>query len=81
MKYGKTLKLIRDKKAYTLDHVADEIGISTDKLTHIENQPEAPDTETLTKLADFIKSLYILLSIFPLTIISTVIKMSKEGKN
>jgi len=52
MKYGKTLKLIRDKRVYTLDHVANEIDISTDKLTHIENQPEAPDTETLTKLAD-----------------------------
>lgn len=52
MKYGKTLKLIRDKRAYTLDHVANEIGISTDKLTQLENQSEAPDTETLTKLAD-----------------------------
>ncbi len=52
MKYGKTLKLIRDKRAYTLDHVANEIGISTDKLTQLENQPEAPDIETLTKLAD-----------------------------
>ncbi len=52
MKYGKTLKLIRDKRAYTLDHVANEIGISTDKLTQLENQPEAPDTEILTKLSD-----------------------------
>jgi len=52
MQYGKTLKLIRDKRAYTLDHVANEIGISTDKLTQLEKQQEAPDAETLTKLAD-----------------------------
>lgn len=52
MKYGKTLKLIRDKRAYTLEYVTNEIGISANKLTELENQQEAPDTETLTKLAD-----------------------------
>jgi len=52
MKYGEILKLIRDKRAYTLDYVANEIGISTDKLTQLENQPQAPETESLTKLAD-----------------------------
>ena len=52
MQYGEILKLIRDKKNYSLEHVANEIGISTDELTEIEGQTQAPDIETLTKLAD-----------------------------
>ncbi len=55
MQYGKTLKLIRDKRAYTLEYVTNEIGISTDKLIHIESQVEAPDKETLSLLSDFYK--------------------------
>ena len=52
MQYGKTLKLIRDKKQYTLEYVAKQSGISTDILTEIENQSETPDSELLTKLSD-----------------------------
>jgi len=52
MQYGKTLKLIRDKKQYTLEYVARQSGISTDILTEIENQSETPDSELLTKLSD-----------------------------
>jgi len=52
MKYGEILKLIRDKKNYSLDHVANEISISTDELTEIEGQTQAPDIEVFTKLSD-----------------------------
>jgi len=55
MQYGKTLKLIRDKKQYTLEYVAKQSGISTDILTEIENQSETPDSELLTKLSDLYK--------------------------
>ncbi len=49
---GEILKLIRDKKTYSLEYVADEIGISSDELTEIETQAQAPDIEILTKLSD-----------------------------
>ncbi len=53
MQYGKTLKLIRDKRAFSLGYVAEEIGISPNRLIEIEGQPQIPDIETLTKLSDF----------------------------
>lgn len=55
MQYGKTLAYIREKRAYALEYTANEIGISTDELTNIENQAQAPDKELLTKLSDLYK--------------------------
>ncbi len=55
MQYGKTLAYIREKRAYTSEYVANEIGVSTDELTDIENQAQVPDTKLLTKLSDLYK--------------------------
>ncbi|TRZ35856.1 XRE family transcriptional regulator [Niallia circulans] len=50
---GKRLRLLREKSGLSQKFVAEQIGVKNNTLSGYESGNREPDSETLTKLADF----------------------------
>lgn len=52
---GKRLRLLREKSGLSQKFVAEQIGVKNNTLSGYESGNREPDSETLTKLADYYK--------------------------
>lgn len=51
--FGKNLKILRTESGKTQQQVADYLGLSRGAYSHLENERNEPDQETLVKIANY----------------------------